>query len=84
MYIYIYIHVYNLHIIICLHVVNAYASAVSIVFYTGATYRVTNGGASALHAYVMVTLRTKCSRGCFDYCNTVSGLALGAFRSAGC
>jgi phage-related holin len=51
---------YNLHIVICFHVVNVYASAVSIAFYTGTTYRVTNGGTSTLHAYVMVTLCIKC------------------------
>jgi len=80
----IYTCTYNLHIVICLHVVNVYASAVSIAFYTGASYRVTNGGASAMHAYVMVTVCRKCSRGCFAYCNIVSGLTLDAFRSAGC
>jgi len=67
-----------------LHILNVYASAVPIALHTGATYRVTNGGASALQAYVMVTLCRKYSRGCFAYCNIVSGLALDAFRSAGC
>jgi hypothetical protein len=75
---------YNLHIVLRLHVVNVYASAVSIAFYTGATYRVTNGGASVMHAYVMVTLCRKCLRGCYACCNIVSGLKLDAFRSAGC
>ena len=59
----IYIYICTLHIVICLHVVNVYASTVSIAFYTGETYRVTNCGASAMHAYVMVTLCRKCLHG---------------------